>query len=632
VPPNIIFAKYIPDDYVQSSAIGGGNISQATTLPLLQAITNGSISFSITQYSAIKTTYTVTNINLSSATTFAQALTLIQTAITTQTKLAVTLGVLSTDPTSEAFIETVGIGLIADVTDIAPATGIATLLKLTNSTKATTQTVLEGGNAYVLGNAISNSSAVVTALAALPATGSGFDMYINGRVIQLRTTASLNFTAVTSLNDIANVINGLIITITSTQKMLTCKVINNRLFIEAPASNPGSLITNPDGTVTPTVAPENTSINWATDIAGATTLVAQLLQITATTGTTLSATGVLGGGASGNMNAITNLNNSFYSYSYVKRLYNDVPNITTPASGYPISVGLAQWNKTQTVGNFMFLPFETLPTDLTTGTIPTITTDYTNEVNLYQMAQVFVANGLGAYNSQLGKIQFNVPLSIQGGTVATPNTNTGTPDVGVYAGFIGGVCASVDFTKSRISLAGKSQQGLAQNVSTTSNYDILLTNGYNVYGIFNANVAKFTYSENGSAGGAFGTIGQHLSATWVSYQEQIQLATLLGQVPFLSYDQDGITQVTATMTNIINACKGNKIIQTGNTFTRDEIQAVIDIVGQDISPFLTTNGYYLYFPQVTPTIRSTGAPLPFYFIYTNGGEVTIINANNVFVQ
>ena len=330
-----------------------------------------------------------------------------------------------------------------------------------------------------------------------------------------------------------------------------------------------------------------------------------------------------------NMDNITAQFNYFFTFTYTKRITGDTSN-----ANYPISVGLANWLKTQTAGNYAFIPWETTQVD-SAGKIvlDTTTPPFTNAMSDKSLARVFLSAGLGSYDQTTNKIIWNVPISIQGSTVANTNIVTGS-DVGLYASFIGGCCASADFSRSRISLAGKYQTGLVASVQRTDNYDILLTNGYNVYSQFSVNIQNFTLSETGSVGGAYRTLGQYLSAVWLGLQQQIAIANLIQNVPFLDYtSNDAKVQITAVLGNIITACKQNKIIQTGNVFSQDELEQITTITNDsNAGNYLTQNGYYLYFEPVTANQRATQLPLVIDFFYSNGGEVVRININNNFVE
>ena len=478
--------------------------------------------------------------------------------------------------------------------------------------------VLADSPAFAVSPTINNAyevSAIYAAIKALTKPTPAVTRFVItiGTVQYTLTSNDLDFT-VTTVKDFSTMVAALSSALNTALSGTSATLIpgTNNIVITAPTGTIGA-ITFPTGPV------------------------ADILQLSQAFGGVISQ-GVLKQSPAVNMDTIVNLNNAWFIVTYLKRLYatattgGDVPVPAIPATGYPISVGVAQWLSTQTAGNFAFVPFETLAVDPVSGNIPVVSTGYTNQMQDSTLARVFVLNNLGAYDTTLNKVVFTAPIHIEGGTLPTINIITGT-DVGVYSAFISGACASVNFGLTRISLAGKSQDGLLPNVNVTTNYDILITNGYNVYGIFNANIQTFNLSEVGSVGGSYSTLGQFLSATWLVLQDQIAIASLIGATPFLDYTADTVSQVSAVLGNLIDTCKRNKIIQVGNTFSQDELAQVIQITGNPNSGLqLTQFGYILYFPPITAQTRSNQAPLPIYLFYSNGGEVIKVQINNIFVS
>jgi hypothetical protein len=402
--------------------------------------------------------------------------------------------------------------------------------------------------------------------------------------------AQADFTAATGLTDIATVIEAALQTI-SGYSSSTCTIIGNNQFC----------------VTAPTITPADTTISYATGN------LAALLGLSQATAPKLSQ-GTSGGNAAFNLDAIINTNSNWFSLSYVTRLTGDAQ-----SDEYAVTVDLTSWIAAQSSGNpYIGLWWEG-------GTAP-YTLNSTNNLTYY-----LVDAGYGTTLN--GQTTLNVPVQVDYNGLNSFNSVTDN-EIGIYAAFVGGMGASINYNNvnAKINFAGKQQTGLAVNVTNTVQYEQLLLNAYNVYAQFSSRSASFNMSENGVIGGSYLWIDNIYDAAWLFSTEQNQLAQLLQNVARIPYNAQGISTVGAVLTNVVAAAKNAGVIEAGNTFDATQIQAVTEIVGQDVSSLLTSNGYYLYFPPITANQRVNRTPLNVTLIYSNGGAINQINVGNVFVQ
>ena len=322
------------------------------------------------------------------------------------------------------------------------------------------------------------------------------------------------------------------------------------------------------------------------------------------------AQGNVGGDATYNMNNITNANTNWISLTYATRLTTD-----DIANGYPITVELAEWVNTQN-NKYVLLAWSDNSEDL-------------NIDSTTNLANILVNAGLGSkINNQ---ITFNSPITLIYGS----NTNTYTTNkVGIYSALYGGIGASINYTEKngKINFALKSQAGLLPNCTTQSNYNSLINQSYEIYGDFANSSSNFNVTYEGRVGGIFVWLDNLYDSVWITNQLQTQLANFLTSQKRVTYDLTGQVQIKSVITSVANQCLKNGVIEVGNTFSEEEKQEIIALVGSDISSQLSSSGYYVYFPTVTPSERQERKPLQIMFLYSNGGSVKSINLDNTFVM
>lgn len=428
----------------------------------------------------------------------------------------------------------------------------------------------------------------VTAIKAL--TSPAFVAHINGAT-QTLTLLQSDFTAATGLTDIAAVIQTKLAAVLTG---CTATIIGNNQFqVQAPTSSAAT-----------------TTITYSTGN------VSDLLKLSAAFTPVLSQ-GTAGGDAAFNMGKIINGNSNWIALTYVTRLSGD-----TLGAGYPVTVDLTSWISGQD-SNYIGLWWEG-------GTQPL------NPASTTNLSAILIAAGYGSRtpNSSAGQVTFSVPIQIDYNGNGIAFNSVTSHYVGQYSAFVGGIGASINYglVNGKINFAGKRQAGLITNVANTTDYDNLLLQGFNVYGSFSTRASNYQFNENGAIGGVYMWIDNIYDSVWFIDQEQNQLATLIQNSGRIPYNDSGKAQVTAVLTNVVQAAITNGVIEVGNTFDEEQVQEVIELVGADITPLLTANGYFIYYPPITAVQRSQRQPLQVYLLYTNGGAINQISVGQVFVS
>lgn len=353
-------------------------------------------------------------------------------------------------------------------------------------------------------------------------------------------------------------------------------------------------------------ATESTATDSLISYADSNTLT-DLMGLSETTAPIISQ-GILEKTPSENMARIVSENKNFVSFSYTTRLYDD-----TLANEYPITMGLCEWLSAQT-SIYVFFPWEDDSESLNTSST-------TN------MRVRLVENGYGTTAS--GITTYNVPISLMYGSI-----ENGNDQVGIYAAFYSGMGASIDYTQTnaKINFAAKSQEGLSTNVNSDTYYDALINQGYQVYGLFSSRATNYSLTENGSAGGQYLWLDNIYDAAWLADNLQNSLATLITSVKRIQYNTVGQTSVKSVLTSVAESGSNNGVIESGNVFSEAQRLEVVELVGKDITAYLTSQGYYIYMPEITATQRINREPMQVTFLYSNGGNVNAFDINSVFVQ
>lgn len=192
-----------------------------------------------------------------------------------------------------------------------------------------------------------------------------------------------------------------------------------------------------------------------------------------------------------------------------------------------------------------------------------------------------------------------------------------------HAAFVLGAIASIDFerTNGRITLAFKSQPGLAFSVTDATTAQTLIDNGYNFYGDYATSNDQFRFFYPGQISGDWKWIDTYVNQIWLNAAFQQALMTLLTQVNSVPYNLDGYTLIDAACLDPINAGVNFGAIRAGVTLSAQQKAQVNNQAGIEISGTLETRGWYLQILPATAQVRAARETPPMTFWYLDGGSV-----------
>jgi hypothetical protein len=207
------------------------------------------------------------------------------------------------------------------------------------------------------------------------------------------------------------------------------------------------------------------------------------------------------------------------------------------------------------------------------------------------------------------------------------------------AAFISGAAASIDFTQraGRITFAFKAQAGLVAGVTNPNVASNLggnpqvansYGNGYNFYGAYASANPNFIWFQRGLITGDFRWLDSFLNQVWLNTGFQIDLLTFLGQVRSVPYSTAGNTMIEAALSDRIQAALNFGMFGPG-TLSASQIATVNADAGVTIAPTLQAQGYYLQILPASAAVRSARTSPPAKFWYIDNGAVQAINLASV---
>jgi hypothetical protein len=192
-----------------------------------------------------------------------------------------------------------------------------------------------------------------------------------------------------------------------------------------------------------------------------------------------------------------------------------------------------------------------------------------------------------------------------------------------YAAMIMGAVASIDWDRPNgvITLAFKSQSGLAPIVNGLEDAEALLRKNVNYYGRWASRADDFLFLFGGKMFGRWKWIDAYINNIWLRNALQLALLRGIAGIGKAPYNERGYTTIRAWCQDPINRALNNKIIEAGVTLSEAQKAEINTEVGRDVSMQIFTNGYYLQVDDPAPEVRAErGSPIIGMW-YTEGGSV-----------
>ena len=203
-----------------------------------------------------------------------------------------------------------------------------------------------------------------------------------------------------------------------------------------------------------------------------------------------------------------------------------------------------------------------------------------------------------------------------------------------HAAFVAGTIASVNYsaTNGQITLFGRTQAGLVASVSNQTVSANLDANGYNYVGAYGTANAQFVFFNKGVISGSFAWANTYTNQIWLSAQFQVALLKFLLTINSVPYNQAGNALIEGACAGVIAAAINCSVVVAGVTLSAAEIQNVNQNAGANVAQVLQTQGFYLQVQNSSPATRQARSSPPINFWYTDGGSVQQIILSSIDAQ
>ncbi len=197
--------------------------------------------------------------------------------------------------------------------------------------------------------------------------------------------------------------------------------------------------------------------------------------------------------------------------------------------------------------------------------------------------------------------------------------------------FVLGFLASVDFNalNGRATIAFKSLSGLLPTVSSDSDAEVLLANGYNFYGNYANSTNDWVFMYNGSLSGTWEWLDSFYGQVYLNQQFQTQLMTLLTSLNSIPYNDSGYGSIRLSLSQPIRDAINFGTIRVGIELSANQKAVVMAQARLDISNTLLTQGWYLQILPPSAEDRQQRKSPIINFWYTDGQSIQQITMNSI---
>lgn len=219
------------------------------------------------------------------------------------------------------------------------------------------------------------------------------------------------------------------------------------------------------------------------------------------------------------------------------------------------------------------------------------------------------------------------------------------PDNRHLAAFVMGYIASLDFDalNGRTTGAFRSQTGLVAGVSNATVASNLagspqvtgsFGNGYNFYGAYATANQGFTFLNRGTISGRFQWLDSYVNQIWINNQLQLAFMNLLTQVNSIPYNSDGDALIEAAALDPITAALNFGAIRVGVALSNAQRAELKSMAGKDIAATITQRGWYFQSlaASASPQTRQSRTSPQVRLFYVDGQSVQALTVPSIMIQ
>jgi Protein of unknown function (DUF3383) len=205
-----------------------------------------------------------------------------------------------------------------------------------------------------------------------------------------------------------------------------------------------------------------------------------------------------------------------------------------------------------------------------------------------------------------------------------------------HAAFAAGWAASLDFNRlnGRATLDFKEQSGLVPSISTATNYNAVVSNGYNCYGAYGSNnpANNANWFSPGSVSGKWLWADTYVNQIWLNANIQAALVTLLQAVGSVPYNAQGYSLINAACLDPINAAINFGAIRKGIQVSSAQAAEIQYALGYNAAPVIQSQGYVLQITPAPATVRAARQSPEITLYYQDGESVQQLTVASIAIQ
>ena len=196
-----------------------------------------------------------------------------------------------------------------------------------------------------------------------------------------------------------------------------------------------------------------------------------------------------------------------------------------------------------------------------------------------------------------------------------------------------GVGAAIDTAQfeGRKTWAFKAQTGLDFTVNAETDAVNLLGNGYNFYGNYATASDLFKLYQNGQCTGDAKWLDTYYGQVFIKTGLQNDWLNIMMNSNTIPYNEKGYTQLRASAANTIQSAINAGFIRENVALSATQIAIVTSQAGEDISPALETQGWYLQILDPTAEVRAQRGTPVINFWYCDGGSIQFIQGSSTVI-
>lgn len=211
------------------------------------------------------------------------------------------------------------------------------------------------------------------------------------------------------------------------------------------------------------------------------------------------------------------------------------------------------------------------------------------------------------------------------------------------AAFVMGMTAAIDFDRKngRITTAFKHQSGFTADVTDPTQATNLagdpqtpgsFGNGYNFYGAYATASEGFVFYNRGTISGSFQWYDTYVNQIWLNQGLVSAMATLLTTANSIPYNSPGYAQIEAAAMGPINDAVNAGVIRAGVVLTPTQVQQINQAAGAQVASVVQQRGWALVIGVASGTVRQSRGSPPITLWYSDGESVQAINIASIVVQ